>query len=293
MADIDLISRIRNCRFSRSDLEVYAAQTGLGRGPLEKDFAISILLLLLGQHHDLERYSRKMVFTGGTCIKKMYYPKETRFSEDLDFSDLSMNECRSFRTKLGSILVGEDYGVTSFLGLRTNHEDKRALDFQVDYLSLLGQQNHIEINLSTTQTLLPPRLQSAQLDPYFEEASVKIQTMDIMEITAEKTRALLQRTKPRDIFDVWFLVEREGVELDMDLVKTKLMRSYEATPTERKASAAMYRVDEIASRVKTLTERRWKIDLGGLMMRPIPHRKEVLAKVVDILRDLGNIRVGP
>ena len=97
MDDIDLISHIRNCRFSRSDLEAYAAQTGSGRGAIEKDFLISTLLLILGQHPHLQKHSRKMVFTGGTCVKKMYYPRETRLSEDLDFSNLSSGECRSFK----------------------------------------------------------------------------------------------------------------------------------------------------------------------------------------------------
>ncbi|MBK8983482.1 MAG: nucleotidyl transferase AbiEii/AbiGii toxin family protein [Ignavibacteria bacterium] len=35
----------------------------------------------------------------------------------------------------------------------------------------------------------------------------------ISEIIAEKLRSLMQRTAPRDLYDVWFLLENEGYEI--------------------------------------------------------------------------------
>lgn len=40
-------------------------------------------------------------------------------------------------------------------------------------------------------------------------------------LLAEKVRALLVRRKPRDLYDIWLLL-RQGVPLDMDLVTQKL-----------------------------------------------------------------------
>ena len=63
-----------------------------------------------------------------------------------------------------------------------------------------------------------------EVAPYFRE-SPKVLTMSINEIVAEKMRALLQRKKPRDVFDVWFLIHEKEIKLDKRLLRKKLQRS--------------------------------------------------------------------
>ena len=100
---------------------------------------------------------------------------------------------------------------------------------------------------------------------------VGLRSPSIDEIIAEKVRALLQRTKPRDVFDVWFLMERKGKKLDVELLRAKLRRSYDAAPDKSKKNIENYEMSEIVSKMEeTVTGRAWQNELGGLLMRPKP-----------------------
>jgi predicted nucleotidyltransferase component of viral defense system len=71
-------------------LERTSAQSGFSLRLLEKDYYLTILL---GSIHQL---SENLIFKGGTCLNKVYYPYY-RLSEDLDFT-LIIPAGRSTRT---------------------------------------------------------------------------------------------------------------------------------------------------------------------------------------------------
>jgi|GEM_PF-599010 len=79
-----------------------------------------------------------------------------------------------------------------------------------------------------------------------------IQTMNLEEILAEKCRALMMRSMPRDLYDIMFLLER-GVSFDASLVKKKL-KGYEEEWTTRS-------FDEKLDTLESL----WKRDLRSLL----------------------------
>ena len=58
-------------------------------------------------------------------------------------------------------------------------------------------------------------------------------------LLAEKVRALLVRAKPRDLYDVWLLIE-QGVHLDGDLIGQKL-KLYEMNLAQAVVAAALTR----------------------------------------------------
>ena len=91
----DVLEIIRNSSFDRNALNQQADQTGSGRTPVEKDFVISIILMLISELLEFSSYTDKITFRGGTCIRKVFYPRETRFSEDLDFTNLTVEESKN------------------------------------------------------------------------------------------------------------------------------------------------------------------------------------------------------
>ena len=109
----DILEVLRNSSFNRNALNRQADQTGSGRATVEKDFVISIILMLISELPEFSSYSDKMAFRGGTCIRKVFYPHETRFSEDLDFTNLAVEESKSFLGAVSS-LTGKNLGVTTF-----------------------------------------------------------------------------------------------------------------------------------------------------------------------------------
>ena len=57
---------------------IYAHQETFDVYKLEKDFYLTLLLVYFGKH------CPELVFKGGTCLNKIYYPY-CRLSEDIDF----------------------------------------------------------------------------------------------------------------------------------------------------------------------------------------------------------------
>jgi predicted nucleotidyltransferase component of viral defense system len=285
----ELIAQIRNTSFDRSKLERHASDTGSGRGAIEKDFVISTLLLLLGETEELQRYKERMIFRGGTCIKKIFFPAEMRFSEDLDFGNIPLDQCRDLREVLENLLVGNDFGATTFLSTRKNYEDEMGLDFQVDYISLLRQRNHIKLNLSISEPSREAERRQVYVRPYFLDLRPRLHVMNLEEIIAEKMRALLQRTKPRDLFDVWFLIVKKENQLHRGLLVGKLEASRRAAPERREAEASTYIIEEIIARLQSLSDVDWMRELGGLTMRPRPSLEEVRTAVRPLLREVGDI----
>lgn len=196
----DIRRDIRLVRFDRNDLSRYADRIGAGKGAVEKDFVISTFLILLAFESQFTPFAEKMVFRGGTCIKKAYYPNETRFSEDLDFASLTLSEMGSFLEVLRS-LVGQDLGVTNVIQVGKTYEDTRGLDIRLDYVSILGQPNHIMLNLSTNTSMKDWKRMHVDVMPYFSSLKPIIHVMDITEILAEKAWGLIQRVRPRDVYD--------------------------------------------------------------------------------------------
>ncbi len=284
----DILDTIRNSSFDRNALNRQADQTGAGRVAVEKDFVISIILALIAGLPELSTYSGKMVFRGGTSIKKAFYPDETRFSEDLDFLSLTLEESRSF-LKIVDGLTGKNMGVTRFEGTEVEYENERGLDFVLNYTSILQQRNHIAFNLSTSSPLEPTSRMDVRVAPYFAGRPSTL-TLSLNEILAEKTRALLQRKKPRDVFDIWFLIQQKGIHLDMDLLRRKLQRNYDAAPFGKKRDASAYVMTDIIQRIRqSVTEKAWNNELGGLLMRPRPVRQVVIDGVCEILSRIGDI----
>ncbi|MGI0060679.1 MAG: nucleotidyl transferase AbiEii/AbiGii toxin family protein, partial [Nitrosotalea sp.] len=62
-------------------IRILASKENVPIGTIEKDYAVTSVLSLIAQLSKLD----KMVFKGGTAIKKVHF-NDFRFSEDLDFT---------------------------------------------------------------------------------------------------------------------------------------------------------------------------------------------------------------
>ena len=132
-------------------------------------------------------------------------------ARDLDFTSLTVDESNAFLQEV-SRLIGRNIGVTTLERTEVEYQNERGLDFLLYYTSVLQQRNHISFNLSTAFPVEEPKRMKVSVSPYFNE-SPTILTMNLNEILAEKMRALLQRKKPRDVFDIWFLSTRKESDL--------------------------------------------------------------------------------
>ncbi len=181
-----------------SEIKEKAREYGVPVSTIERDYAQNYLLKYLG-HLDI-------ALKGGTGIKKVYV-KNYRFSEDLDFT--LMHKIRTIKAEIRKAVKNAGEGGVNFLNdVRfTNTESGiRA----VTYFSIIrrcsGTNMSIKIDITSTERepiLLPVRKKPV-FHNYSDKLSILINTYSLEEIIAEKLRALFQRRRPRDLYDVWY-----------------------------------------------------------------------------------------
>ncbi len=92
---------------SQTNIDYYAQASQIDTYVAERDVVLTYALKILEDGGLLDN----LTFKGGTCLKKIYYGKTTRFSEDLDFTSSGI-DVDSLKRKLKSLLHDrEHYGI--------------------------------------------------------------------------------------------------------------------------------------------------------------------------------------
>ncbi|MFB6208544.1 MAG: nucleotidyl transferase AbiEii/AbiGii toxin family protein [Candidatus Nanohaloarchaea archaeon] len=188
--------------------------TGGNRGYAEKLYLQDIILSTISKET-----SEQLVFKGGTALLKFY--QLDRFSEDLDFTMRQEIKFEELVDKIARDL--ENYGAE----VAERKEDEK----DSSYRARLGIQGplytgnrrslnfiRIEINRKSTAS----NFRNRRYNPKFRDiTSFEVLVLDREEILAEKIRALVTRSQPRDLYDLYHLLAM-GTEIDTELVKEKL-----------------------------------------------------------------------
>ncbi len=157
-------------------------------------------------NHDL--LGPELAFRGGTCLHKLHLPTALRYSEDLDY-------VRTTHGPVGAV-VDALRDVTSAVGLQERSRKIRA--GIATYVCRASAEAggviriKIETNVEETEPFLDRERRSyAVASPWFEGHG-EVGTFALDELMATKLRALYQRRKGRDLFDLWHVL----VALDAD-----------------------------------------------------------------------------
>ena len=187
---------------------------------LERDYCLAWFLIGLSQSSMREH----LVFKGGTALKRCYFG-DYRFSEDLDFSLAN-------KMPLDSILSGleEVYShvyTASGIHFSYSRDDRKAhqnsYTFYLAYEGPLPAVSPKEVKVDITidecfVLLIGNRAVLQGYDEYTdlpEDATIRVYALD--EIGVEKVVALTDRARnePRDLYDIWYLTEKEHIDLTM------------------------------------------------------------------------------
>jgi predicted nucleotidyltransferase component of viral defense system len=197
----------------RAEILRVANTLGLEARVVEKDYVLGWVL------HGIARdplLGESWVFKGGTCLKKCYF-ETYRFSEDLDFTvtePAHLNEAillERFRM-IGAQLYDETGIELPAELLRfniwTTKTGKRAGEGRLSYRGPIaprgGDLPRIKIDLTADEILALPSVMRpaghAYSDVPAEGMAVRCYVFE--EVFGEKVRALGQRARPRDLYDV-------------------------------------------------------------------------------------------
>ena len=192
----------------RGEIVSRVREWGLRESVVEKDYALGWLLWGIGSDPEL---AVRWAFKGGTCLKKCYL-ETYRFSEDLDFTVLPGPALDDAAVGVALHRVLARVGEASGIDFATREPVIRArpngqsMEGRVYYRGPLGapEAASIKLDLSTTEVVARPTVLRPIAHPYPDAlpgpGSVRCYSFD--EVFAEKLRAMGERGRPRDLYDI-------------------------------------------------------------------------------------------
>lgn len=180
-----------------------------------------IQLLVLNQLYQHKEAS-EIYFKGGTAIRLMF--RSARFSEDLDFStELGADTITNIVTKLINDLKHQLFHSLpiSEIAITKLYKGKDTQRFRLSYRSQ-SQKYPITVRLDFNKQKLGATSVASGVTTQYPIVFIPVvMHMSAHEILADKIHAIYNRSKGRDIYDLWFLLSN-GNQIDQDLIATKL-----------------------------------------------------------------------
>ncbi|MEY3733927.1 MAG: hypothetical protein RL347_1286 [Actinomycetota bacterium] len=170
---------------------------------IEQDLLLSRVLIEMYQD-DLLR--DELVFRGGTCLHKLHLPAARRYSEDLDFVRITSSGIAPLTRAVTSLGQRLGFVVSTRITqhpkiyLRTTAADGSTLRIKV------------EINTHERSPAQPLITMPHIVNSPWWSGEGHVRTFTLAELIASKLRALFQRKKGRDLFDIWLALTELGLE---------------------------------------------------------------------------------
>ena len=197
----------------KSELLRMARTFQLNPHVVEKDYALGWVLAGISAHQDL---ADDWVFKGGTCLKKCFF-ETYRFSEDLDFTlknEAHLNELFLHRVfadiadwiyeQSGLEFPSSSQEFDIFLNARGRPICQGKLSYRGPISPRSGGLPRIKLDLIVDEIIVREPVRRFVFHPYSDEPVNRIDVLSYAyeEVFAEKVRALADRVRPRDLYDV-------------------------------------------------------------------------------------------
>lgn len=198
---------------------------------IEQDLVISRAIISIFQSGHL---SSKIAFRGGTALYKLFLMPPARYSEDLDFVQISTEPIGETLDKLKDAL--------NFLG---NPITKRKMSnnillyrFEAEEPRGVKLKLKIEINCREHLNVFDREMRKFEIKNQWFTGSCNAVTYNFDELIGTKIRALYQRKKGRDLFDLYCAINSGllNAERAVDCYKKYMSFNGLAAPTAKEYS---------------------------------------------------------
>ena len=187
---------------------------------IEQDLILSRILVEIYNDTSLRD---QLLFRGGTALTKLFFKKPYRYSEDLDFVQTAAGPIKP-------IVLGLQKLIDPWLGQSTTRT--RANGFRIYYQFRsesdpdMIKKIKIEINTREHFTVFGIKKMDFSVDSRWYKNTSQINTYSIDELAGSKLRALYQRKKGRDLFDIYRLSKENMINplKTMEALQTYLQK---------------------------------------------------------------------
>lgn len=193
---------------TRRNVDYYAQSSGVGADIAERNVVLTYVLKILSEGKGEKPLLDELVFKGGTCLRKIYFGKTTRFSMDLDFTAAKI-VISSFKDRFRRMLNNkEHYGINFTISDEFSRQEAKIASYGaiIDYAHEWNS-SIFEVNVSFREKpcfkARPLTLIDELYFRYCEFKPFKVLCMQKEELIAEKLRAASQRLSSRDLYDLY------------------------------------------------------------------------------------------
>jgi len=195
-----------------------ADSKGIRKEVIDKDWILGHFLNAMFSFSDIYE---NFIFKGGTCLKKSYFP-DYRFSEDLDFT-LLKNDFRIDELFFNKIIKLAEQNSGAKLHLK-NIKQQIHKDIPQEYevtilfwgayhkpnqkvLPVNRWLTKIKLDISFSEKVILKPENKQIFHQYSDSKTINsiVPVYPLNEVIAEKLRSLMQRNRPRDIYDLYYL----------------------------------------------------------------------------------------
>ncbi len=170
---------------------------------VEQDLIISRALINL---YDSPLIKDSLVFRGGTALHKLYVTPAARYSEDIDLVQIRPEP-------IGKI-IDEIRANFSWLGDPIRKLTERSAKLIYRYTANDGSKKKLKIEINTTEHFHIYDFVDYRFsvkNAWFTGESTLL-TYQLNELMGTKLRALYQRRKGRDLFDLWIVLKNNLID---------------------------------------------------------------------------------
>lgn len=164
---------------------------------VEQDLVLSRALVEL---YGNAAVARAVAFRGGTALHKLFFSKPGRYSEDIDLVQIGAGP-------IGPIIDAIRASLDSWLGepKRKQNQGRITMLYRFETTAKPVQLVRLKVEINTREHFSVLGIQSRPFvveSPWFS-GKVDIGAYGIEEMLGTKLRALYQRKKGRDLYDLW------------------------------------------------------------------------------------------
>jgi len=215
---------------------------------VEQDLIICRALVELYSHPLL---AENLAFRGGTALFKLHLPP-ARYSEDIDLVQMKPGP-------IGPVMDAIQEKLNPWLGIpkRKQSEGRVTLVWRVESEEGLPLRLKVEMNSREHFTVLGYKRYQFEMVSRWHTGTASISTYGINELLGTKLRALYQRKKGRDLFDLWHAAA--ALEVSPDAIVSCFLRYMEHE--EHQVSRAEFEMNLF----EKLNDRRFLDDMAPLL----------------------------
>jgi len=171
---------------------------------VEQDLLICRALVAI---YNDEYLAGHLAFRGGTALHKLYLQPQPRYSEDIDLVQIQAGPIKETYDHIRDVL--------SFMGepkvKQKKHNNTLIYRVESDGVPSLPLHLKVEINCKEHFSVLPMVRLPFKVNNMWFTGEASILTYQLDELVGTKLRALYQRIKGRDLYDLYVALTKGGV----------------------------------------------------------------------------------